>query len=88
MTTRAEKSLTTYELVTVAIYLLGGERRWIDTEDVAVKTDPTQHRISFQGQFSNDAIETVQILSLREISQRFAGADIRPWIEHHVWVVH
>ena len=37
MTTRAEKSLTTYELVTVAIYLLGGERRWVDTEDVAVK---------------------------------------------------
>ena len=31
--------ITTYEIVALAIYMLGGQSEWVDTEDVAVKAD-------------------------------------------------
>lgn len=33
----SDKSLTNPEIVTVAVYLLGGDRRYVDTEDVAIR---------------------------------------------------
>lgn len=37
MTTRKAISLPNHEIVTLAVYLLGGERQRVDTEDIAVK---------------------------------------------------
>ncbi len=37
--TDKSKKLSNYEIVTLAVYLLGGETQRIDTEDIAVKTN-------------------------------------------------
>jgi len=34
-----KRRLTNYEIVTIAVYLLGGEHEYVDTEDVAVKAN-------------------------------------------------
>ena len=39
MTTRKAISLPNHEIVTLAVYLLGGERQRVDTEDIAVKAN-------------------------------------------------
>jgi hypothetical protein len=36
MTSKAAKALSNHEIVTLTVYLLGGETRRIDTEDIAV----------------------------------------------------
>lgn len=39
LTQRAGGELSNHEIVTVAVFLLGGERRTIDTEDIAMKAN-------------------------------------------------
>ena len=39
MTTPKVTSLTNHEIVTLAVYLLGGEAQRVDTEDIAIKAD-------------------------------------------------
>ena len=39
MTSPKAKALSNHEIVTLAAYLLGGDSKRIDTEDVAVKTN-------------------------------------------------
>ncbi|HUD48811.1 MAG TPA: hypothetical protein VMR33_18405 [Candidatus Baltobacteraceae bacterium] len=36
---KTEKGLNNHEIVTLAVYLLGGETQYVDTEDVAVKAN-------------------------------------------------
>ena len=61
------KSLSNYQIVTIAVYLLGGDSRYVDTEDVAVKANelapgrftwrkyPDQINIHNVGAFLSDA---------------------------------
>jgi hypothetical protein len=37
--TREQKGLSNHEIVTLAVYLLGGDTQHVDTEDIAVKAN-------------------------------------------------
>src|SRR6266481_8651904 len=37
--TKVQKGLSNHEIVTLAVYLLGGDTQYVDTEDVAVKAN-------------------------------------------------
>ena len=39
MTSPKTKALSNHEIVTLAVYLLGGDSKRIDTEDIAVKSN-------------------------------------------------
>lgn len=38
-TAKTQKGLSNHEIVTLAVYLLGGDTRYVDTEDAAVKAN-------------------------------------------------
>jgi hypothetical protein len=37
--TKAQNGLSNHEVVTLAVYLLGGDTKPVDTEDIAIKTN-------------------------------------------------
>ncbi|HAB18651.1 MAG TPA: hypothetical protein DCE44_19690 [Verrucomicrobiales bacterium] len=43
MTTRKAIAVANHEIVTLAVYLLGGDTHRVDTEDVAVKANDLAH---------------------------------------------
>ena len=49
MKVRPSGEITSPQLVAIAVYLLGGDRRYVDTEDIAYKANELAQAVSLGG---------------------------------------
>lgn len=80
-----QNSLSNYEIITLAIYLLGGESQMIDAEDIAVKSyELAPERFSWRKYPEYISVESVRkrLYETQKDENKcyFAGSDKKGWL--------